>query len=95
MATDSSCIPYNLFSGGLPGDAGIQAVLDGGQELQSYIANTTFILGTGEQRLFQAVVSGQSGISIPGAPGFISVALGFEDQGSENGLSTRLAESHR
>ena len=76
--TDSSCIPYNLFSGGLPGDAGIQAVIDGGQELQSYIANTTFILGTGEQRLFQAVVSGQSGISIPGAPGFISVALGFE-----------------
>ena len=64
------CVPYNLFSGGLPGDAGIQAVIDGGQELQSYIANTTFILGTGEQRLFQAVVSGQSGISIPGAPGF-------------------------
>ena len=76
--TDSACIPYNLFSGGMPGDAGIQAVTDGGEDLQRYIANSTFINGSGEQRIFQAVVSGQSGISIPGAPSSISVALGFE-----------------
>ena len=29
--TDTSCIPYNLFQGGLPGDQGVQGVLDGGQ----------------------------------------------------------------
>ncbi|MEL1232190.1 MAG: TonB-dependent receptor plug domain-containing protein, partial [Candidatus Neomarinimicrobiota bacterium] len=33
--TDSSCIPYNLFQGGLPGDQGIQGVIDGGQALQN------------------------------------------------------------
>ena len=60
---DTACIPYNLFSGGLPGDGGIQAVIDGGEELQSYIANSTFVKGTGEQSILQAVVSGQSGIS--------------------------------
>ena len=47
--TDSTCVPYNLFQGGLPGDQGIQGVLDGGQELQSYIANSTYINGDGEQ----------------------------------------------
>lgn len=75
---DSACIPYNLFSGGMPGDGGIQAVIDGGEELQRYIANSTFVKGTGEQSILQAVVSGQSGISIPGAPSSISVALGYE-----------------
>ncbi len=75
---DDACIPYNLFSGGLPGDQGIQAVIDGGEELQRYIANSTFVNGTGEQSIVQAVVSGQSGISIPGAPSSISVALGYE-----------------
>ena len=75
---DTACIPYNLFSGGLPGDGGIQAVIDGGEELQSYIANSTFVKGTGEQSILQAVVSGQSGIGLPGAPGSISVALGYE-----------------
>ena len=75
---DTACIPYNLFSGGLPGDDGIQGVIDGGDELQSYIANSTFVKGSGEQEIIQAVVSGQSGISIPGAPSSISVALGYE-----------------
>ena len=28
--TDAACIPYNLFQGGLPGDGGIQGVIDGG-----------------------------------------------------------------
>ena len=41
--TDSSCIPYNLFQGGLPGDQGIQGVIDGGQALQNYVANATYI----------------------------------------------------
>lgn len=76
--SDSACIPYNLFSGGLPADGGIQGVVDGGEELQRYIANSTFINGNGVQRIFQAVASGQSGISIPGAPSSISVALGLE-----------------
>ena len=32
--TDTSCIPYNLFQGGQPGDGGIDGVRAGGQELQ-------------------------------------------------------------
>jgi len=75
---DSSCVPYNLFSGGLPGDRGIQAVIDGGQELQNYIANATTILGTGKERILSAYVSGDTGIAIPGAPSAISIALGYE-----------------
>ena len=75
---DSACIPYNLFQGGMPGDAGIQGVIDGGDALQQYIANSTFVNGTGEQQILQAVVSGQSGIVIPGAPSAISAALGLE-----------------
>ena len=76
--TDSSCVPYNLFQGGLPGDGGIQAVIDGGEELQQYIATSTFVLGTGRQRIVQAVVSGESPLAVPGAPGTISAAFGFE-----------------
>ncbi len=76
--TDPGCIPYNLFSGGLPGDGGIQAVIDGGPELQQYIANSTFVLGTGKQRIIQAVVSGETPLTIPGAPGPVSMALGYE-----------------
>ena len=78
--TDPSCIPYNLFRGGLPGDGGIQAVIDAGEELQDYIATSTFVLGTGRQRIVQAVVSGESPLAIPGAPGTISVALGVESK---------------
>ena len=78
--TDPSCIPYNLFGGGLPGDGGIQGVIDGGAELQQYIANSTFVLGTGKQRIIQAVVSGELPLSLPGAPSPISAALGVESK---------------
>ena len=78
--TDSSCVPYNLFQGGLPGDQGIQGVIDGGQELQSYIANATYINGDGEQTTFTAYVTGDLGYSIPGAPGNISMVAGFESR---------------
>ena len=78
--TDSTCVPYNLFQGGLPGDQGIQGVLDGGQELQSYIANSTYINGDGEQTTFTADVTGDTGYSIPGAPGNVSVVAGFESR---------------
>ena len=76
--TDPNCVPYNLFSGGLPGDGGIQAVHDGGQDLQSYIAQSTFIRGSGKQRILQGVVSGETPITIPGAPGPVSAAFGYE-----------------
>ena len=78
--TDSTCVPYNLFQGGLPGDQGIQGVIDGGQELQSYIANSTYINGDGEQTTFTAYVTGDTGYSIPGAPGNVSVVAGFESR---------------
>ena len=78
--TDSTCVPYNLFQGGLPGDQGIQGVIDGGQELQSYIANATYINGDGEQTTFTAYVTGDTGFSIPGAPGNVSVVAGFESR---------------
>ena len=76
--TDAACIPYNLFQGGLPGDGGIQGVIDGGAELQQYIANSTFVLGTGEQRIIQAVASGEFPLTLPGAPSPISAAFGVE-----------------
>ena len=78
--TDSTCVPYNLFQGGLPGDQGIQGVIDGGQELQSYIANSTYINGDGEQTTFTAYVTGDTGYSIPGAPGNVSLVAGFESR---------------
>ena len=76
--TDPNCLPYNLFSGGLPGDGGIQAVHDGGADLQNYIAQSTFIRGSGKQRILQGVVSGETPITIPGAPGPVSAAFGYE-----------------
>ena len=78
--TDPSCIPYNLFQGGLPGDEGIQGVIDGGPELQQYIANSTFVRGTGKQRIFQAVASGELPFAVPGSPSPISGALGLENK---------------
>ena len=78
--TDASCIPYNLFSGGMPGDGGIQGVIDGGAELQQYIANSTFVRGTGKQRIVQAVASGEFPLTLPGAPSPISVAFGIESK---------------
>ncbi len=76
--TDPNCVPYNLFGGGLSGDGGIQSVIDGGQELQNYIAQSTFIRGSGKQRIWQGVVSGETPITIPGAPGPVSAAFGYE-----------------
>ena len=76
--TDPACIPYNLFQGGLPGDGGIQGVIDGGAELQRYIANATFVRGAGEQRILQAVASGEFPLTLPGAPSPISAAFGVE-----------------
>ncbi len=78
--TDPSCVPYNLFSGGLPGDGGIQAVIDGGQELQNYIANATYIHGDGDQEIMSAYLTGDTGISIPGAPSNISMVVGIENR---------------
>ncbi|MCY4096204.1 MAG: TonB-dependent receptor [Gammaproteobacteria bacterium] len=76
--TDANCIPYNLFSGGLPGDGGIQAVHDAGQDLQNYIAQSNFILGSGSQRILQGVLTGETPFTLPGAPSAVSVALGYE-----------------
>jgi iron complex outermembrane receptor protein len=78
--TDSSCVPYNLFSGGMPGDDGIQGVIDGGQELQNYIANATYVNGAGDQEIFSAYLTGDTGISIPGAPSSISMVVGIENR---------------
>ena len=66
--TDSSCMPYPLFNGGLPGDEGIQGVWDGGQELQNYIANATYINGNLSQLITAGYVTGELGFSVPGAP---------------------------
>ena len=76
--SDTACIPYNLFQGGMPGDGGIQGVIAGGEALQRYIANSTFVLGTGRQRIVQAVVSGETAFALPGAPSGISTAIGIE-----------------
>ena len=78
--TDPACIPYNLFSGGLSGDGGIQAIHDAGPELQQYIANSTFVRGVGEQEIVQAVASGEFPFAIPGAPSTISAAFGVESK---------------
>jgi outer membrane receptor protein involved in Fe transport len=88
---DSSCIPYNLFSGGLPGDQGIQGVIDGGQAVQNYVANATYVLGTGKERILSAYVSGDTGIAIPGAPSAISVALGYETRETTTDFRPDLA----
>ena len=64
----------------MPGDGGIQGVIDGGAELQQYIANSTFVLGTGKQRIILAVASGEVPLTLPGAPSPISAALGVESK---------------
>ena len=78
--TDSSCLPYNLFQGGTAGDGGIDGVRDGGQDLQNYIANTTYIHGDGEQTTFTAYVAGNLNLEVPGAPGAVSMVAGFENR---------------
>ena len=78
--TDSSCMPYPLFNGGLPGDEGIQGVWDGGQELQNYIANATYINGNLKQTIISGYITGELGFAIPGAPANAMVVLGFENK---------------
>ncbi len=90
--TDPNCVPYNLFSGGLPGDGGIQAIHDGGADLQRYIAQSTFIRGSGQQRILQGVVSGETPITIPGAPGPVSAAFGWETKELKTDYSPDAAE---
>ncbi len=78
--TDSSCMPYPLFNGGLPGDEGLQGVWDGGQELQNYIANATYINGNLKQTIISGYITGELGFAIPGAPANAMVVLGFENK---------------
>jgi outer membrane receptor protein involved in Fe transport len=73
-------MPYPLFNGGLPGDGGLQAVWDGGQELQNYIANATYINGNLKQTIISGYVTGELGFAIPGASSNVMVALGFENK---------------
>ena len=80
----------------LHGDRGIQGVIDGGPELQRYIANSTFVLGTGRQRIVQAVLSGETAFALPGAPSGISTAVGIETKDLQHrGLPPRPTEPHR
>lgn len=82
--TDANCIPYNLFSGGLPGDGGIQAIWDSNPEMQTYIATPSFILGDSSETIFQAYLEGDTGLSLPGAPGSISAVFGIESRELES-----------
>ena len=82
--SDANCIPYNLFSGGLPGDGGIQAIWDANPEIQNYLAIPNFILGDSSETILQAYVEGDLGISIPGAPGNISAVFGYETRELES-----------
>ena len=75
---DANCVPYNLFQGGLPGDAGIQGVIDSGQTAQDYLAKSTFINGDGKQKILSGYVTGDTGFTLPGAPGSVSLVAGFE-----------------
>jgi len=75
---DANCVPYNLFQGGLPGDQGIQGVIDGGQTAQDYLAKSTFINGDGKQKILSGYITGDTGFTIPGAPGSVSLVAGFE-----------------
>ena len=82
--SDPSCIPYNLFSGGLPGDAGVQAIIDANPQIQTYMAIPNFILGDSSETILQAYVEGTTNISIPGAPGAISAVFGYESRELES-----------
>jgi len=78
QGVDANCVPYNLFQGGLAGDAGIQGVIVGGQTAQDYLAKSTFINGDGKQTILSGYVTGDTGYTIPGAPSSISLVAGFE-----------------
>jgi iron complex outermembrane receptor protein len=82
--TDANCIPYNLFSGGLPGDGGIQAIWDANPEIQTYMAIPNFILGDSSETIFQAYVEGTTNFSIPGAPSAVSMVAGYESRELES-----------
>ena len=82
--TDEDCIPYNLFSGGLPGDGGIQAIHDANPDIQTYMAIPNFILGDSSETILQAYVEGSTNISIPGAPDTISAVFGYESRELES-----------
>ena len=75
---DANCVPYNLFQGGLAGDAGIQGVIDGGQTAQDYLAKSTFINGDGKQKILSGYVTGDTGFTVPGAPSSVQLVVGFE-----------------
>tara|TARA_B110000259_G_C14023359_1_gene403831 strand:- start:305 stop:3367 length:3063 start_codon:yes stop_codon:yes gene_type:complete len=78
QGVDANCVPYNLFQGGLAGDAGIQGVIDGGATLQNYVAKSTFINGDGKQKILSGYITGDTGFTIPGAPSSVSLVAGFE-----------------
>ena len=80
QGVDANCVPYNLFQGGLAGDAGIQGVIDGGQTAQDYLAKSTFINGDGKQKIFSGYVTGDTGFTVPGAPSSVSLVVGFESK---------------
>ena len=82
--SDPDCIPYNLFSGGLPGDGGIQAIWDANPEIQAYMAIPNFILGDSSETIFQAFVEGETGFSLPGAPSPVSAVFGYESRELES-----------
>ena len=82
--SDPNCIPYNLFSGGLPGDGGIQAIWDANPEIQTYMAIPNFILGDSSETIIQAYVEGETGVSIPGAPAPVSAVFGYESRELES-----------
>ena len=82
--TDPDCIPYNLFSGGLPRDGGIQAIHDANPEIQTYMAVPNFINGDSSETIIQAFVEGETGFQLPGAPGPMSMVLGYETRELES-----------
>ena len=82
--SDPDCIPYNLFSGGLPGDGGIQAIWDANPAIQTYMAIPNFILGDSSETIIQAYVEGETGVTIPGAPGPVSAVFGYESRELES-----------
>ena len=82
--SDPDCIPYNLFSGGLPRDGGIQAIHDANPEIQTYMAVPNFINGDSSETVIQAFVEGETGFQLPGAPGPMSMVLGYETRELES-----------
>ena len=74
----------DLFSGGLPRDGGIQAIHDANPEIQTYMAVPNFINGDSSETVIQAFVEGETGFQLPGAPGPMSMVLGYETRELES-----------